>query len=72
MSPSLEITFLLSLAEKYRPVGVRLLSVRVTLGGIAPCLIEHWAVGLVLVTGLIPTGRIPPQASLVKLALDVN
>ena len=31
MSPSLEITFLLSL-EKYRPVGVRLLSVRVTWG----------------------------------------
>jgi hypothetical protein len=32
MSPSWKFVFLLSLAEKYRPVGVRLLSVRVTWG----------------------------------------
>ena len=30
----------------------------------APCLIEHRAVGLVLVAGLIPTGRIPLQTYL--------
>ena len=39
-------------------------SVRLLGGHRAPCLIEHRAVGLMLVTGLIPTGRIPPQTSL--------
>jgi hypothetical protein len=60
----LEIAFLLSLAEKHRPVGVRLVSVRVLGGHRAPCQIEHRAVGLMLATGLIPTGRIPPQTNL--------
>jgi len=34
----------------------------------APSLIEHRAVGLMLVTGLIPTGRIPPQTNLGRRA----
>jgi hypothetical protein len=34
----------------------------------APSLIEHRAVGLMLVTGLIPAGRIPPQTNLGRRA----
>src|ERR1700736_5269477 len=43
-SPSLAFD-LYCLAEKHRPVGVRLLSVRSLGGHRAPCLIEHWPVG---------------------------
>lgn len=49
-------------------LDLRLLSVRILLGGIAHlCLIEHGvAWGSLLVTGLIPTGRVP------SWTLDMN
>jgi hypothetical protein len=67
MSHSLKICFLLSLAEKYRPVGARLMSVRVLGGHHAPYLIEHRAVGSCSSPGLFQ-----PAGSLLKRTLDVE
>jgi hypothetical protein len=62
----LKICFLLSLAEKYRPVGVRLLSVRVT-GGHRTLSDRASGSGLLLVLGLFL-----PAGSLLKRTLDVE
>jgi len=54
-------------AEKHRPVGVRLLSVRRTWGASRTLSDRASGSGAMLVTGLIPTGRIP-----LKRTLDVE
>jgi hypothetical protein len=54
-------------AEKHRPVGMRLLSVRGTWGASRTLLIEHGAVGAARSAGLFQ-----PAGSLLKRILDVK